>query len=156
MSTENTSYEAHFLEETRAKVKSVLADPQTSALEKKAMFFYLSELSHVHPVADKDKFRPYCMGIGGSGDEQISALYVVRDLKTHEPLTDSKGELIKIRCYFTDLTRYFHTITSQQAETLFKRDGVFAVNEADQKYGAKDPYEYIWKKLQKEWQSGQD
>lgn len=143
------SYEAQKLRETFIFCKHILADPKADDSEKRTMEFYLERLKEITPCADENKFRRPCKGIGGSGDTQVFKPYVVRDRKTKKPLINAKGDLVIIKCIFTDLVRYLDTIKSCRAESLRMVDGVWPLHEADKKYAAPDPYAYAYEEMRK-------
>ena len=108
----------------------------------------MTELKQITPCADKNLFHKFAMGIGGSGDTEVIKPYVVRNRQTKKPLQKADGNLVVIKCVFTDVDRYLTTIMSGKAETLHYSDGVRALNDADQqKYEAPDPYAYAFKSI---------
>jgi hypothetical protein len=139
------SYEAKKLNEAIESCQARIASADVDGVEKQAMAFYLTELKQITSCADKDRFRKFAMGIGGSGDTEVIKPYVVRNHQTNKPLQKSDGSLVVIKCVFTDVDRYLITVMSGKAETLRRSDGVWAFNDADQqKYAAPDPYAYAF------------
>ena len=145
----NPSYEAQKLRETYVFCRQALANTTLPESERKAMAFYVEELKTIKPQADKDRFRRPCKGIGGIGDTQVFKPYVMRDRKTKLPLLNEKGDLIVIKCVFSDMVRYFDTIKSRRAESLRHADGVWPMYEEDNKYAEPNPYAYAYEKIYK-------
>ena len=143
------SYEAQKLRETFIFCKQLLANPKIDDGEKKTMEFYLECLKEITPCADENKFRRPHKGIGGTGDTQVFKPYVVRDRKTKKPLLNTKGNLVVIKCVFTDLVRYLDTIKSCRAESLRMVDGVWPLHEEDKKYAEPDPYAHAYEEVHK-------
>lgn len=139
------NYEAERLNDAIAYCQKRIAASDVDALEKQAMAFYLTELKQITPCADKNLFHKFAMGIGGSGDTEVIKPYVVRNRQTKKPLQKADGNLVVIKCVFTDVDRYLTTIMSGKAETLHYSDGVRALSDADQqKYAAPDSYAYAF------------
>lgn len=142
------SYEAKKLNTAIERCQASIASADVDNVEKQAMAFYLNELKQIIPCADKDRFRKFAMGIGGSGDTEVIKPYVVRNRQTNKPLQKSDGSLVVIKCVFTDVDRYLTTVMSGKAETLHRSDGVRAFNAEDQrKYEAPDPYAYAFQAI---------
>ncbi len=142
------SYEAKKLNAAIEHCQNRIADDTVPALEKQAMAFYLNEIKQITPCADENKFSKFAMGIGGAGDTEVIKPYVVRNPKTQLPAQKPDGNLVVIKCVFTDISRYLQTVMSEKAETLHRSDGVRALNDADQqKYEAPDPYAYAFQAI---------
>lgn len=141
-------YEEKKIKEAAEYCERCLADDAVDPIEKQAMSLYLSEVKRITPCPDKERFRKFAMGIGGSGDTEVIKPYVVRDRKSNKPLQNADGSLVVIKCVFTDTLRYLKTVTDQKAETLRSSDGVRAFNAEDQhKYAAPDPYAFAFQAI---------
>jgi len=142
--TEELGYEARKLLEAKQIILKKIADPNIDPIEKMAMQFYFEQLKDQRPVPDKQKFIKYKMGIGGSGDEEMRASYVVRDHQTHAPLTKN-GKLIIIPCVFSSFSTYLDIISSGKADSLRyeANEGAHPVNASDKKYIQEDSYASI-------------
>ena len=140
---EQMSYEAIKLQKTKQKILNKLSEPNINTLEKMAMQFYLKDLQIKHPAADCQKFSKPEKGIGGTGDEQIRAMYVVRDHQTNLPLI-RQGKLLIIPCVFSSFEKYLDIISSGRADSLrmYANRGAHPANPEDQKYVK--PYEYAY------------
>lgn len=148
MNTETHSYEELILKRTKKVLRETLKDKNADSLEKKAAFFYLARIQKMKPISDNQRFVKPEMGIGGTGDEEIRAPYVVRDLKTHQPLLQN-GELIVIDCVFTSFETYMNIISSKKANCLhlIAGKGAYPVHEEDQRYVEKDPYAWAFEAM---------
>lgn len=136
------------LEQTKEKFWQILKNEQPDSLEYKAIFFYLTQLQKVHTVKNEYKFKKPEMGIGGTGDEEIRAGYVVRDHKTDEPVLKD-GKLVVIDCVFSSFDVYMDIISSQKADSLrlTAGRGAYPVHEEDKKYVKENPYAWAFKAM---------
>ncbi len=148
------SYEAQKLQQTKEKILKILSNPDIHPLEKKAMQFYLKDLQDKHPVSDTQKFSKPEKGIGGTGDEEIRASYVVRDHKTNRPLLKN-DELVIIPCVFSSFSKYLDIISSGKADSLRLQagKGAYPLNSSDQKYVKPNEYAYAIEAMLKDSQN---
>lgn len=141
--TEQLNTEQTKLEATRKKLVNIIKNPSTQDDERMAMQFYLEDLQNKHTVADAQKFSKPKQGIGGTGDEEIRAKYVVRDHETDRPLMRN-GKLVIIPCVFSSFERYLDIISSGKADSLRMQahQGAYPANPEDKKYCKPNPYDF--------------
>lgn len=107
--------EEELLHQTLDNCKAKFKAPETSAAEKKAMAFYIEQLSEMGFCSDNAKFARPGKGVGGTGDEMVFHRLVVRD-EQGTPVISPEGELLTEICAFEDFATYLKYVDGKKVE----------------------------------------